>query len=188
MSRTVTEKRSRATRQLEGLREKRERHGTAVQSVEAANSRRQLEAAVDDSQRTAWTEADSAAELGALETLAEVNEKSMSVEDARAWAAEFVLSHPDASEWAWRFVGRVEVHQQSRRGPKPTADMEQVDLIYDPIVKAAARTLGLKSRALSQEEVNYLLERTNGLAQDKLLERLSRSQLRMVMLRVLPVR
>jgi hypothetical protein len=132
--------------------------------------------------------AGSDAELNALEMLAEVNEKTMSVAGARAWAAEFVLSHPDATEWAWEFVGSVKVHQRSRRGPKPTADMGQVDLVYDPIVKAAAKTLGFQSQKLSKEEVDDLLDMVNGVAQSRLHAPLNRSQLKLVVRRVLPGR
>lgn len=190
MARTKAQKLDRPARHLEHLRGKRERHQAAAQAAEAAATRRQLERALDDAERHAWTDADTAAEYKALTLLAEANEKTMTVEQARAWAMAFIESHPQEAEWAWRFVGRVEVHQRSRRGPPPASEMQPVDSLYDPIVKTAARMERLCAQALSREEITKLLERTNGLCSNKLppVPELTRSQLRIVIRRVLPVR
>lgn len=189
MARTKEEKRDRAVRELERLRVKRARRVEAEQAVASATPGRQFAQALQHLQEAAWSSEDTNVELKAAELLAEANEKSMSVPEARAWAADFVSQHPDAAEWAWRFVGRVEVHQQSPRGPRSDKLQRPAAPEYDTLVIGAISMLRPDVRRLAgKAHWDELYDLVNALCATRMLPKLDRQQLRSVARRVRPGR
>jgi hypothetical protein len=80
------------------------------------------------------------AAIDAASELAAANIKTMTVEQAHAWAREFIAEHPkpDAVAWAWRMVGQVEMFQEQKRGPKPMAEEPPLSEVQIKIIRSIA--------------------------------------------------
>lgn len=122
-------------------------------------------------------------QYAALDQLADVNLKTMTVEAAYEWAEEFVRAHPNphAISWAWRMVGHVEAYSNAPRGPKPQAELPEVDAIYFQIVRSALRLQKLPPLSLTKDQLDELEARVNSLCANQLLPKLERQSLRSVL-------
>ena len=114
----------------------------------------------------------------AMVKLAEANVKSMTKEQARQWARQFISEHPgeDAKEWAWCMVGRVDVHQESKPGPRP--GVAEVSEHCIKLVSTAARLEKLGSKNLSKDEFDKLVSRVVSLCKNELVAHFDRRQIR----------
>lgn len=188
MARTKEQKLARATATLKQLAAKRARYEDAERRAATAASPRDLARALADAAKAAWTSKDSEDHIAAALLLADGIEKSISLEDARAWRADFVAAHPEAVAWASEFVGRAQVHNTSRRGPKPNREQAELPGQYYQLVHGMLKQRGITSGRLGKQQIEALHHAVNGACDAHMLPRLSRQELAFVVRRVRAVR
>jgi hypothetical protein len=118
--------------------------------------------------------------------LAELNAKTMTVEEAEKWADWFIRERPsiERAKWAGEFVGRVKAHSENPRGPKPDMELRAPADIYDSYVQKARRLLRHQGFDLDTAELGELLKRVNHLCSSQLLPPIKARELRQILRRL----